>query len=268
MDLAGSVNTPVGHVSKKTALYAGGGAAVILGYAYWRYTQTKKAEAVAASGASVGIDPATGFLYGSPEDAAALANQATYVTPTSVGGTGGGGGGSGGGGGFTSNAQWVQAAIQYLETQGLIQDPTTIAGALGRYVTGSPVTPEDVNLIQQAIAVEGMPPVAGPNGYPPSLNTIPVVVPPAGALPAPGGFRDEGPQWTTHIVYRWESVPGAVKYRLRVGYTNETIGDVTGTGWQRDGLVHNGTYFTQIAAIDANGNVGAWSPILTSHTKN
>lgn len=177
--LDGNVKTPFGEVSKKTAAMVGGGAALLLLIVWYR---TKKAKAVAAAGANTGINPATGYPYGSPEDAAALANQASFVTPT-----GGGGGGGATTGGFVSNAQWTQDAINKMVSAGAVADPQLLSIALGRYITGQPAGDAvNLSLIQQAIAFEGYPPVAGTNGYPPSINTSnPVPTPEPTPTPTP-----------------------------------------------------------------------------------
>lgn len=272
--LDGSVKVPVfGEVPKKTALLVGGGIALLVGIMYYR---GKKASAAAASVAAAGsseINPATGFAYGSPEDAAAMAAQAAYVTP---GGVGTGGGGSPGQPtGFTSNGQWAQAAEQYMQAEGLIAEPTALASALGKYITGRQANALDQDLIHQAIAFQGFPPISGPNGYPPSINTStdpvptppPTQTPPAGKLPAPTGFRNSSPgTWKDSLMYEWNAVPGAVDYEIHEDGGSRRTGNTTGI--MRYGLIHNGTYWAQIAAIDSNGVVGNWTPLLKAVTKN
>jgi len=267
--LEGTFNTPVGSVSKKTALLVGGGVAVLAGVMYYR---GKQQEQPSTAGASTEINPATGYVYGSAEDAAAMAAQGDYLTGGMVGGSGGGGGGSGGdppaGTGFTNNAQWTQSTIIGMTNSGIIEDASALSVALGKYIAGQPVGDSTVmrSLIEQAIAFNGHPPLAGPNGYPPSINTQnPAGTPAGGDKPAaPTGFRDEGPQWTYALVYRWNAVPGAASYVLSDGDTEWPVGNVT--GWQRNGLVHSGNYYTKIAAINAAGVRSDWSPTLVSHT--
>ena len=178
--LEGAVKTPFGEVSKKTAVLVGAGLLGLLGIMYYRSRQAKAASATA--GANTGIDPATGYTYGTAEDATALAAQSSYITPT---GGGGGGGGGTGNTGFTSNGQWAQAAEQYMQAEGLIVDASALSSALGKYITGKPASETDINLINQAIAFQGYPPVAGPSGYPPSINTAPVQPPPTDTTPPP-----------------------------------------------------------------------------------
>jgi hypothetical protein len=272
--LEGSVKTPFGEVSKKTAVLVGGGAGLLLVILYYRSRKNAAAAAAtAAAGANTGIDPATGYTYGSPEDAAALAAQGAYVTP---GGSGGGGGGSATTiTGFVSNGQWAQAAEQFMQAEGLIADPAALASALGKYITGQPASDIDMNLINQAIAFQGLPPVAGPSGYPPSINRAPVPpptdTPPSGGggsdkLPPPSGFHDTGRIWDYSLQYQWTPVAGAQSYVLRTNEGDRNVGNVN--AYQRFGLIHNGTYFTQIASVNAAGVVGDFSSTLESHTKN
>lgn len=171
--LEGSINTPFGSVQKKTALILAGGAVVIVGIVWWRTNQMNAKEPDIYDAE---INPATGYPYGSPEDAAALQAQQDYTFPATGGGTGGGGYPPGGTG-FTNNAQWTQAVIEYMITNGLVEDGSVLSAALGAYITGRPVTDAQRSLIEQAIAAQGFPPLAGPNGYPPSINTAPTPTP-------------------------------------------------------------------------------------------
>lgn len=189
MALEGTFTTPVGPIQKKTGLIVLGLAVAIMGYSYYR---AKKQSAVAASGANTGIDPATGFAYGSAEDAAALAAQTSYVTPTAGSGSGSASGGYPPvGTGFVNNAAWTQAVLQYGQSQGLLVDSTPMSTALGRYIAGEPVGADQQALIDQAVAWEGYPPISGPTGYPPHVNTTPATTPPdgggGGGTPPPAG---------------------------------------------------------------------------------
>jgi hypothetical protein len=182
-----TVKTPFGTV-KKTNLYIGGSVVVIMAILYYRSQQSANAAAVAASGQSE-INPATGYPYGSPEDAAALQHQAVYMFPTGVGS--GGGGSAGGayppGTGFVTNAAWVQAVIEYMVSHDLVVDPGPLSVALGKYITGAPPTDEEKSLISQAIAAQGYPPIAGPSGYPPAINTATPTPPDDGGGDGGGG---------------------------------------------------------------------------------
>jgi hypothetical protein len=195
----------------KQDMWIGGGAVAVFGIGYYRYRKQQKADQAAAdaatapgtgAGSSDQIDPATGFPYGSAEDAAALTAQAGYNSP--VNGLNGGGGyyyggqpyGPGGGqppGGFTSNAEWSQAAESFLVDQEG-QNANAVGNALGKYITGQVVTdPTAQGYINQAIAFEGYPPVAGPNGFPPNIRTGPVP-------PGPGPHPDNTKVVVPHVV--------------------------------------------------------------------
>jgi hypothetical protein len=175
MALEGTVKTPLGPMKKKTAMIAGGGAILLIGVVYYRSKKAAAANAAATSAAATtdanqtGIDPATGFAYGSAEDSAALA-QMGGIGYTPYGGGGGGTTGqfpTGVGPPFTTNAAWGQYCEQTMGSSG----SDSIAAALGHYLTGSPLQSGESTIVDQAIAVGGYPPTAGPNGFPPGLNT-------------------------------------------------------------------------------------------------
>lgn len=236
----------VGKVNTTMAMAAVGGV-VVLGYVYYR--RKKTAAANAASTASVPasqIDAATGYPYGSSQDALALASQSAYQNPVSYGGGGGPAGNPNNvnnpqiGTGFTNNAQWEQAAIAYLTAGGA--PFSAVSSALGKFISGVAVTDgsADADYIHQAIAAEGQPPIPGPNGYPPSIRTG------GGPSPAPsggggGGTPPAGPGVlaTPYIrlvnivpkqaTLQWDPIPGATGYHL---YRNGSpITNVTGTSY-------------------------------------
>lgn len=107
------------------------------------------------SGDPNSIDPGTGVTYGNE------------------GGLGGGGsGGTGGGSGgppFSTNAAWAAYAVQQLaDTAG--KDAGQVTDALGLYINGQAVTAAQRQLIEDARAIAGPPPVAGPGNFPPSIR--------------------------------------------------------------------------------------------------
>lgn len=218
--LEGTVNTPFGAVPKKTAVLVGGGALILVVVMYMR----GKKQAASTPAASGDINPATGFAYGSPEDLAALASQGGALT--AVGGSGGGGGSSGGdssipGTGFVNNAQWVQATIAGMTNSGIIEDASALSVALGKYIAGQPVGDNSTmrSLIEQATAFSGPPPLAGPNGYPPSINTQnPVIDTP----PTPTALPTTAVAPANKNLYTWTNEQG-------VDFT-AVFGDVHGVG--------------------------------------
>lgn len=221
--MADSIKTPFGMVPKKQALIFGGIAGVVLLIGYYRYRQQKLTSAAGSNE----INPATGYPFGSAEDAAALSTQNGYQYPA-TGGGGGGGGSSGGtsipGTGYVNNAQWSQAAIEYLTNSNSIVDSGALSAALGKYINGSPVTNTEKTLIEQAIAVVGQPPVAGPSGYPPHINQSPIQ---AATLPAKvSGFTTAGIGFA-EIDLKWDAVQGAERYEI---YRLGTAGTAKGQG--------------------------------------
>lgn len=105
------------------------------------------------------------------------------------GGMGGGSFGGGGGGGIpgpgvggygsygygtqgtpapTTNAQWMSNAVTALTTEGY--NAAATQAALGLYITGGSVSPDQASIIQAAIAIEGNPPQPGSDGYPPAIK--------------------------------------------------------------------------------------------------
>ena len=182
--MADTINVPGMGATKKTTVYVAGAiGTVIIGVVWYRSRSTASSTPVDTS---TQIDPATGYAYGSAEDAAALQAQSSYISP----------GGSGTGSsdpyygaqqptGFTSNSQWAQAAEDYLgNTVG--SDTNAVSAALGKYLVGGDVTDAQRSIVEQAIAFQGYPPVSGPNGYPPSIRTSTVVA----KTVANGYYRD------------------------------------------------------------------------------
>lgn len=178
--MADTIKLPVfGPVKKPIVI--GVGVVSAVGIVYYARTKKQATDAAAASVANAGsseIDPATGYPFGSAEDAAAMDTQANYQTPLNTGyGYGGYAGGSGGGvfgtgqpGSFTSNAEWAQYVEAY-EENNLGADAVIVGNAIGKYLTGQPLTSDQVGVVQSAIAIGGYPPVNGPSGNPPSFVT-------------------------------------------------------------------------------------------------
>ena len=261
--LEGTINTPVGTIQKKTALYLGG-AAVILG-AIVVYRQKKVGSTDTATPTDAEIDPATGFPYGSPEDAAALAQQGNYVMPT----TGGGGGGSSipnSNVGYTSNAQWVQAVVDYMTQNDLVNDPTQLSSALGKYITGAYIAPDsnEDNLVHQAIAVQNYPPVAGPAGYPPSINRNPPTTPPASTKPGPIVGLKATSVTATSVHLAWNIAKADKGYDIQWTEPNgqKRANKSVDPNYTASSLAKNHTYTFSVRARPISGSTyGDWATI-------
>jgi hypothetical protein len=284
--MADTLNIGGMHIPKPVAII-GAGAIVIGGAVYIRGKQSASAAnaAAATAGANTGIDPATGYPYGSAEDASALGSQSSYINPAdgivgdpfasagfaSLGTTSGGPP-------FTSNAQWSQYVEQWLvSTMG--GDPATVGNAIGKYITGQPLDQGMVSIIQESIAFAGYPPVSGPNGNPPSYTTATATTttpPPTGgggtgtttSAPAtPTGLRITN-LTKTSIGLTWTGVPGANHYVIRTTYQSALIKQQTANSASAtvSGLGANRTYGIHVIAVNS---ANQWSneASITQKTK-
>jgi hypothetical protein len=288
--LEGTVHLPVfGTVKKKTAVFAGIGAPVlVLGIWYIRQRKASQAAAAAAqtaaSSGSAGtvtdpagntcsaLDPVTGYCPGTEEDQQALALAQSYddgtddtdlgdtgvsspvtttSTPSPV---------------ITTNAQWAGYAEQLLGSDG----SDAIAAAISKYISGQPVTAAQQTIIQEAIAVAGSPPVSGPSGDPPGLNTTATntgtgttttgptapVTPtspgspssPSPVTTAPTGFRVVSVTNGDTVNLAWNPVPGATGYVIAYGPTS-------GSQAYKQGVAGGATSAATVAGVGA-GSAG------------
>lgn len=275
----GTVTIPGGLKLKKNVAIGIGVAAVgVGGYYYYRKRQADAAAAqnTSAQGQALSdqnIDPATGYAYGSPEDQAALA---------AMQGAGGnplyGGGGYYLGGppttgtnptpqGFQSNAQWTQAAEQYMGSTGA----DAIAAALGKYLLASPLTADQVTIVQQAIAAEGFPPVAGTNGFPPSYKTVESPPPHQGA----GGPKNpvkglKATARSTQVDVSWDALAKAKSYTVEAHKAGSAPGTKIEAREQTSGThitLHNLKEKTRyrVSVLATGGSGPAASTTVTTH---
>lgn len=268
MALEGTIKTPFGPVSKKTAVIGGVGIAVVGGIVWYRQKQTAdQPDAYEAE-----INPATGYPYGSAEDAAALAAQDGYQSPVITGPSGGGNpGGSGSSQTDTvvsTNAEWTQAVLAYVQDNGIMEDVAALSSAIGKYITGAYVNDTEVALINQAIAIKGQPPVAAVNGYPPNLNRTPpgsggnTTPPPAGGgttLPNGGkagpvtGLRATSITKSS-VMLTYNGAQNAITYRVYRG--GNLIMTRQGPPFSVSGLKSKTKYTIGVQAVAKNGSLG------------
>jgi len=226
--VAETVKIPgLGPVKKPTAYALGGAAVLVAGIGWYRSRGAAAAGGAAPASGDAGIDPATGFPYGSDQDAAALGQMGAVGGGGPGYGYGGGDGSNTGGGGtgypqgYTTNSQWSQAAEDYLVNNVHSGENADLIGnALGKYITGQPLSTDQVAIVTQAIAFTGYPPVNGANGYPPSYKTAATPPPapgpnykPGKSLPAPGGLHLTNITPTSARV-DWNPVSGAASYAV------------------------------------------------------
>jgi hypothetical protein len=212
-----TINLPgLGKTSKTTA-YALGGVVVLVGGIAWYRSRGAASSTSSSAPAQADTDPATGYPYGSAEDTAALAQQAQSTSGVGLSDFTGGGGTNTSVStttGYTSNAAWSQAAEDYLvNTVGSHAD--VVGNALGKYITGQPLTTDQVSVVEQSIAFAGYPPVNGPSGYPPSYRTA--VTTPTTPAPVTGAGPVTGLHaqiFKEHVTLTWQTVAGAKGYHV------------------------------------------------------
>jgi hypothetical protein len=180
----GKVNVPiVGQTNKSTLFIAGLAGVTALGWAWWKNKKqaaTKQANATAA--ATTAASAQNSYAYGYGYGAYNYQPYGYGFGPSGLGEYGGGTGEYGYGyygagepvneevpGAAATNAQWSEAAVTALTSAGWAS--TDVLTALGLYITGSPLSATQQQIIQAAIAAEGYPPSPGASGYPPAINT-------------------------------------------------------------------------------------------------
>jgi hypothetical protein len=146
-------------------LWAWIAAAVVI---VWYFERQNKAAAASAAGstgmvtdpagnqcASGDIDNLTGYCTGTSEDLAAIAQQQQASSGSST--TGSSSGSTSGAQTFADNNAWGIAAIAYLESTGI---PATAANqAIQDFLASNPLTSQEQNYVNLAIAAIGPPPV-------------------------------------------------------------------------------------------------------------
>jgi hypothetical protein len=197
---------------------------------------------VAAAEASVsqfGTSTATGS--GIPVNPASPASTGSINTPvgTSV---------------YTSNSAWAQAATAGLTDVGY--NGPTVAAALGAYLTQTPLTSAQAQLVDTAIAEYGPAPVGtlqvilAPTAQPSSVTSV--------GAPKPGAewSASIGAQTSTNdLNVHWTPVTGATKYDVQFsnGFDNANITS-TGGIFSVASIGKQGTYKVRA------GNSSGWSP--------
>lgn len=170
------------------------------------------------------IDPATGYVYGTPEDTAALAADNSGSTGTSSAGQSA----TAGAQAYADNNAWGIAAVNYLVGLGI--DATTANQAVQLYLSSQPLSTAQQGDVNLAINALGPPPtLPGPtNSSPP-----PVTTPPGGG--GTGGKKKTAPVPTgftvvkvtaSSVALKWNRSSGATGYHLVVHNNPDKAKDV------------------------------------------
>lgn len=267
--MSDNINVPGLGPTKKTTVYLLGGVLVlVVGVGWYRSRHAASSSSSSPSSAQQQIDPATGYPTGSPEDQSALAAQSAYGAGSA--GTSGPNYSTGATppSGFTTNAQWAQAAEDYLvNTVHSGNNADVIGNALGKYITGQPLSSDQVSIVEQAIAFTGYPPVNGPTGYPPSYRTA--TTPPSGGGGGGSGGTSKPGKPTglrathidrTSITIAWTKVTGASDYHIHLN--GRDFVTVTGTSHTISHDLHPGSRYS--IGVVAHNTAGD-SPMAVIH---
>jgi hypothetical protein len=224
--MADDVNLPVLGKTKITWVVAGiavlGG---ILGYAWWKHAQTAAAanassisapSAAASSAATSGIDPETGYPYGSTQDEEALQSLygagsyggGTYYEPYSTGTTS-----SASGTTITTNNAWLQNIIDTNDTG---YSTNQIIQAVSAWFSGTQISTSELSVIQTCEALYGAPPQSLPA---PNVSTT-------------GNTGTQSGSDTVPNVIG-QSVSQAESALASAGFTYSLSGPSTGTIWSQ-----------------------------------
>lgn len=205
------------------------------------------------------IDPKTGYVYGSAEDAAALGQASSGLGTDTDTGTGG----STVSGQYADNNAWAVAAINYLVSIGI--DATSANTAITQFLSSQTLTTQQQGEVNLAIQQLGAPPSPPePGGSPP-----PVVTPPSSSTYAanpPTGFTTTSATSTT-VGLKWNAAVNAASYTVRWGtYPTAMAGSTTvsTTAATATGLKAGTLYHFSVQANPAK--TGAASATLTKTT--
>ena len=244
-EMADTIDLPgAGAVPKKYA-YAGIGVVLVAAGVY--YYRKRNASTATAATSNAPINPATGYPEGSPEDLAAMAQLSATAPGYSPGPVAAGAGSN-----YTypspqfaSNAAWEQAALDFLVTSAGA-DSSAVSKALGAYLSGSAVSPDQKSIIEEATGSQGLPPVAGPNGYPPSIREAPAPPPPAVIPTLATPHLALSGRGANYSILTWTMIPGATEYYV---YLNGRL--TSGHAGPSTRVNQHGSW--TVAAVDRTG---------------
>jgi Fibronectin type III domain len=214
------------------------------------------------------IDPATGYVDGTPEDLASIAAD-------NGGGSGSSGTSSTSGatvaGQFSDNNAWASAAINYLVGLGI--DPTQANEAVQDFLASQPLSVTQQADVNEAIQSLGAPPTPpGPSG----TTSAPVVTPPGGGTTAtvnatnpPTGFKVQTKTSKT-VSLVWSKTANATGYTVtygpssKGGATNHTSAPASQGGLTIGDLTPNTAYTFSVQATPAAAGAGSAKTTATT----
>lgn len=258
-DLPPKGNGKIGGFKKEYVYAAAGIGGIVLVAVYIRSKKQAASNTTGtvtdpAGNVCAALSPSSGYCPGTPEDLAYAGNTATgsgglvgsnnasYVGGQIIGYdqygnpiySSNSGQGNTGPGSFTSNANWVQAAMTYIVDAEPNANPATILTALGLYTNGEDIkTDANRSIIEQAIAAMGYPPIAGKSGNPPGIVQGHTGGTGGGGKTATNpvkGLKSANVKFDNFDV-EWSPSPHATSYTVTVTHAGKQISktEVTGT---------------------------------------
>lgn len=192
---------------------------MVIGLGVFLYVQHKQAPAAGSKGGATDaagntgpIDPASGFVYGSPEDLASLHG---VIGGGSGGGTDTSANGSGNANGaktYTTNADWGRAAVNYLTGLGI--DPTVATQSIGQFLSSQTMTDTQQGNVNLAIQALGPPPQ-----LPPPTQNNPTPVGTNATNPVTGVTIDPRSSGPTTLEVKWNAAANVRQYIISYGLT-------------------------------------------------
>lgn len=210
------------------------------------------------------INPATGYVYGSPQDQSA---QSAAGGGTGLGTGTGTSGGSTVGGVYSDNTAWAQAAINYLVSIG--EDAVSSNSAITQYLASQPLTTQQQALVNLAIQRLGGPPSPPQPGTapppvvaPPGPGTVYATNPPSGVAVAPASPTSLNVKWNRSSNAQGYTVKWGTTPAVSTGSTTVagTAGTTTISGLKPGTLYHVSVQATPAKAGAASATASATTP--------
>lgn len=239
----------IGPVDRKYVYVGAAGVLGIVGYVWWTGRQANAGAAATDTPADTGGEAA----LGDPSNVPATDYVPPVVqTPPPV---------VNDGGVITDNATWARAAVAALTDVGA--DTTSAASAIGRYLAGLGLSPAAADLVRQAVALVGNPPVGD---HPIKLEPVGKPDPGGASLKAPTGLRATSSTKTT-VALSWTPVTGAEYYRVYRKGVATNIGSSTGAAHTVGGLQPNHNYTFHVRGVGHDNKYGPPSSSVSIKTK-
>jgi LysM repeat protein len=202
------------------------------------------------------LDPSTGYVYGTPEDLAALDQNNPSGSSDSSGSS------SSSGQTYTTNQAWESAAINYLV--GIGDDATLSNSSISQYLASQPLTTEQQAMVNSAILALGAPP------QPPTpTTTTPVVTPPGGGGPYatnPVTGLASTNVTATSIGLKWNAATGAQGYTVGATASGKaaTTQSTSQPSITLSGLTPQTAYAISVQATPADAGAGKATTTVTT----